>query len=269
MTSAHEDSSVPIFELDQPQIYGQYILTNRREILFHLSALEQRHNLLSMYFNDGSQFMLTSLLNVDEANDRIILDASNQPDQNQHALAADLLTLTASLDRIKIQFRLARPSLMTWNKKAAFYAPLPNSLLRLQRREFFRVATPKINPLRCKLPTRHANGGVEVLDLPLFDISGGGLSLIGSAHLAEKFSLGELLHDCRLEIPGENVLSVNLRIREILKLETPSGEHQLRLGCEFTALPGTRLALIERFITRLEREQKVKEIGSQTPGRNH
>lgn len=268
MTRIPEDDSVPVFELDQPQIYGSYILTNRREILFHLTALEQHRNLVSMYFDDGSRFMLTSLLGIDEANNRLLLDASGQPDLNEQALAANLLTLTATLDRIKIQFRLSRPRLINWRDKSAFSAPLPSNLLRLQRREFFRVATPKINPLHCKLPAKHAGGGVEVLDLPLFDISGGGLSLIGSAHLAEKFSLGELFHDCRLGIPGENVLSVNLRVREILKLETSSGEQQMRLGCEFTALPGTRLALIERYIARLEREQKAREI-SQIPGRNH
>jgi hypothetical protein len=57
------------------------------------------------------------------------------------------------------------------------------------------------------------------------------------------------------------VLSVNLRVREILKIELPNGDQQLRLGCEFISLPGTRLTLIERYITRLERERKAKSTG--------
>ena len=85
--------------------------------------------------------------------------------------------------------------------------------------------------------------------------------LIGKVEHAEKFALGELFKDCRLEIPGESVLSVNLRIQEILKSELPNGDHQLRLGCEFISLPGTRLTLIERYITRLERERKARETG--------
>ena len=79
--------------------------------------------------------------------------------------------------------------------------------------------------------------------------------------LADQFSLGELFTECRLEIPGESVLSVNLRVREVLKIETVNGDHQLRLGCEFVGLPGTRLAMIERYITKLERERKARESG--------
>ena len=60
-----------------------------------------------------------------------------------------------------------------------------------------------------------------------------GVSLIGKVQQAERFSLGELFKDCQLEIPGESILSVNLRIQEILKIELPNGDHQLRLGCEF------------------------------------
>ena len=81
--------------------------------------------------------------------------------------------------------------------------------------------------------------------------------MLGPIKDAELFSLGELFHDCRLEIPGESVLSVNLRACEVLKMELPSGEQQLRLGCEFVSLPGTRLAFVERYITRLERERKA------------
>ena len=85
--------------------------------------------------------------------------------------------------------------------------------------------------------------------------------MIGDIEIADQFSLGEMFTECRLDIPGECVLTVNLRVRELLKLETINGDHQLRLGCEFVGLPGTRLALIERYITKLERERKAKESG--------
>ncbi len=260
MTSHQDDISVPIFEIDQADAYGQYFLNNRLEILINLRALQKQRSTVTLYLDDGAKFFLSSVVAVDEENGLIFLDPSNHPEFAQQALAAQQVTLSATLDRVKIQLRLPALHSGTWEDTPVLSAPLPIQLLRLQRREFFRLETPHVPPLRCKLAARH-HSGVEVFDLPLFDISGGGLSLIGKVEHAEKFSLGELFQDCRLEIPGESVLSVNLRVREILKIETVSGEHQLRLGCEFVSLPGTRLTLIERYITRLERERKLRQIG--------
>jgi len=260
MNPIQEDTSVPVFEIDQLATYGQYLLSNRLEILIILQALQKQRAIVTLYLDDGSYFYLSSIVALDESTAQIFLDPATQPELNQRAASARQVTLSATLDRVKLQIRLPKLSTSSIGGRTAFSTPLPSSILRLQRREFFRLTTPQEHPLRCKLAAR-SEAGVEVFDLPLFDISGGGLSLIGKIEHAEKFSLGELFQDCRLEIPGESVLSVNLRVREVLKIEIASGEHQLRLGCEFISLPGTRLTLIERYITRLERERKARQSG--------
>jgi c-di-GMP-binding flagellar brake protein YcgR len=261
MPPAQNEVSVPVFEIDQPATYGKYLLHSRAEILVHLRALFKNRTQITAYLEDGEQFFLTTLIGLDEDASQLILDGSNQSASNEAALKAARITLTAPLERVKVQIRLPGLSMSTTDGKKTLVAPLPTSILRLQRREFFRVETPRTTPLRCKLAIPNANGGHVVADYTLFDISGGGLSLFGPIRDAELFSLGELLHDCRLEIPGESVLSVNLRVREILKMETANGTQQLRLGCEFISLPGTRLAFIERYITRLERERKALRAG--------
>ena len=261
MKKMQNDVSVPVFEIDQPAVYGQYIISNRLEILLHLNKLQAMRSLVTLYFDDAASFFLSTIVAVDEENDTIYLDAASQPETNQSAAMASQLTLTAALENIKIQIRLNQLTPSSFEGKQAFSATLPASVLRLQRREFFRVTTPLLKPLRCKLAAPLNDGHLHVFDLPLYDLSGGGLSLLGKVDDAEKFTLGEIFHDCRLEIPGENVLSVNLRVCEVIKIETVNGEQQLRLGCEFISLPGTRLSLIERYITRLERERKARENG--------
>ena len=260
MTQTQEDSAVPVFEIDQAEIYSQYFLRNRLEILSTLRAIEKRHNIVTVYIGDGTLFFLSTIITVNDDSGLFFLDPSKQDAINQQAVLAEQLTLSANLDRVKTQIRLQSLKLTTLAGKPVFSAALPERILRLQRREFFRLETPRAHPLRCKVAAKR-EAGIELFDFPLFDISGGGLSLIGNVGLAEKFTLGELFQDCRLEIPGESVLSVNLRVREILKIELPSGEQQLRLGCEFISLPGTRLTLIERYITRVERERKTRESG--------
>lgn len=260
MTLAQNDASVPVFEIDQPAIYGKYIVRSRAEILVHLRALLKHRTLITVYLDKGERFFLSSLLGLDESTEQLTLDQSNQAESNNAALKAARITLSAPLERIKIQIRLTGLSITTIDGKAAFVAEIPKTMLRLQRREFFRVETPHTPPLRCKLSVPKTTGGNTIVDYPLFDLSGGGLSLLGPVGDADLFSLGELFHDCRLEIPGESVLSINLRVREILKIEMINGEQQLRLGCEFASLPGTRRAFIERYITRQERERKTRSV---------
>jgi len=258
MTPAQNELSVPVFEIDQPATYGKYLINNRAEILVHLRALLKHHTLVTIYLDDGEQFFLSTLLSIDDEREQLVLDGSNHKESNDAALKAARITLSAPLDSVKIQIRLPSLSLTTFDGKKALMADIPKSILRLQRREFFRVETPHhINPLHCKLAVSNPAGGHDVVDYPVFDLSGGGLSLLGSIGDAELFSLGALFHDCRLDIPGESVLSVNLRVCEVLKMELVNGAQQLRLGCEFVSLPGTRLAFIERYITRLERERKA------------
>ena len=262
MTLAQNEVSVPVFEIDQPATYGKYLINNRTEILVHLRALLKHHTLVTVYLDEGKQFFLSTLLSLDEGSNQLLLDGSNHAASNDAALKAARITLSAPLDRVKIQIRLPGLSMTTVDGKKTLTAPIPGSLLRLQRREFFRVETPHhINPLRCKLAVPKPAGGHDVVDYPLFDLSGGGLSMLGAIRDAEFFSLGELFHDCRLDIPGESVLSVNLRVCEVLEMELANGDQQLRLGCEFISLPGTRLAFIERYITRLERERKALRSG--------
>lgn len=260
MKSAQEDSSVPVFEIDQPETYGQYLLHNPIEILTTLRALERHRSIVTVYLDTGDQFFLSAIVAVNENSGQIFLDPSNQPAVNQIASQIQQVTLSATLDKVKIQIRLPVLGTTTLAGKPAFSAAIPGTILRLQRREFFRLETPHAPSLRCKFAAKRESG-VEVFDLPLFDISGGGLSLVGKVSQAEKFALGELFQDCRLEIPGESILSVNLRVREIFKMELSDGDQQLRLGCEFVSLPGTRLTLIERYITRLERERKARASG--------
>jgi c-di-GMP-binding flagellar brake protein YcgR len=258
MTLAKNDVSVPVFEIDQPATYGKYLIHNRAEILVYLRALLKHRSLITVYLNEGEQFFLSTLLSIDDGNDQLVLDGSNQAESNDAALKASRITLSAPLEKVKIQIRQPGLVMTTFEGQKALVGPLPTSILRLQRREFFRVETPHhIAPLRCKVAVPNRSGGHDVVDYPLFDLSGGGLSLLGPIEDADLFSLGELFHDCRFEIPGESVLSVNLRVCEILKIEMINGQQQLRLGCEFVSLPGTRLAFIERYITRLERERKT------------
>lgn len=261
MSSPTEALPPPDFEIDHPAEFGQFILDEAADIEFYLGLLARRRSIVTVYLDDGAQFFLSSIVAVDAGFGLLVLDPAQDEQNNVRAAAARRVTLVANLDRVKIQIRPAGLRRQAYQGQSALCAALPASILRLQRREFFRLELPADTPLRCRLNVPRADGTSEHLELPPADLSGGGISLCGATELLERFPRDALFPDCRLEIPDEPVIPVNLRVRKSIEISAQSGEHSLRIGCEFVNLPGTRLAQIERYITRVERERKARDTG--------
>lgn len=256
-----EEPTVPDFEIDHPETYAQFLLANPLEISFYLNLLAKRRCLFTAYIDGGEKFFLTSVVAVDDDAGILFLDPSNAEENNAKACDARQLTLVTNLDRVKMQLRLPGLHRTSHQGQELLAAPLPKQLLRLQRREFFRLEPPLATPITCQLATRNEDGAVQTFELGLSDISGGGVSLVGPLELARHFPRDALFQQCRLDIPGDGVIQVNLRVRKTVELSARDGRHDLRIGCEFVNLPGTRLAFIERYIARIERERKARASG--------
>lgn len=253
-----EEQPLPDFEIDQPTEFGQSFLNNRLEVEFYLNVLARRRSILTVYINEGHSFFPSSIAAVNESEGVFFL-ALAQAEVNPLALSARKITLVANLDRVKIQIRLSALTISDHHGQNVFCAAIPEFILRLQRREFFRLEPPLATPIHCKLALRQHDGSTKTWELPLADISGGGVSLIGCVEMEQDFPRDTLFQDCRLEIPGEGVIQVNLRVRKTVEVSTSNGLHSLRIGCEFVNLPGARLAFVEHYIARIERERKARD----------
>jgi len=248
-------------EFEQGDVYSKYMLYSRSEILFVLRAVLQKGSLVTVYFNHGQSFLLTALLAVDGDSGSILFDMGSDEEMNQKALKADRLLFTTSLDKVKVQFSLKSLQQVQHGGRPAFRGALPETLLRLQRREYYRLTTPVANPIRCKTTIRHEDGSTAQVDIPLLDISGGGVGLVVDPALKDDFKIDATFSDCRIDLPEEGLLVCNLVVRNAFDVTTKTGNHYMRVGCEFVDLPGTRLTMIQRYITRVERERKARMSG--------
>lgn len=261
MSTTIEELPVPDFEIDHPKKYAQYFLSNPREISFYLNLLVKRGSLVTAHINDGRLFFLTAIVAVIQEKNKILIDPAQVETLNTAARLAQQITLAANLDRVKVQIRLAALRESQFDGRRALSADIPAAMLRLQRREFFRLEPPLASPIGCQIALGAPGQHAKTFEPKVADISGGGISLIGPTHLADACQPDTVFTDCRLELPGEGVLLVNLRVRKMVEISANTGIHNLRIGCEFIDLPGTRLARIERYITRIERERKARDSG--------
>lgn len=253
--------ALPEFEIDNPEEYSQYFLRTSREVAFYLNLLAKKNSLVTAHIGDGSQFFLTSIVAFDPASGSLLLDPAQNEALNAAALATTPITLVANLDRVKVQIRLLALSETLYEGHRVLKAPSPTTMLRLQRREFFRLEPPVTHPIFCGVTIENAQGTRKTAELKVADISGGGISLYAPTELSDDCLPDAMFHDCRLDIPGEGVMTITLRVRKSVELSSQSGLHILRVGCEFVGLSGARQAMVERYITRIERERKARESG--------
>ena len=261
MPATHEELPAQDFEIDHQEEYAQNFLTNPREVSFYLNMLPKRGALVTAHIDDGKLFFLTTIVAADDGKAAIFLDPAQSEALNSATLSATRITLVANLDRVKIQIRLTSLREDSFDGRRALAASMPAFLLRLQRRGFFRLEPPISSPINCRIALNAPDGTVKTLEPKVADISGGGISLTLPTNLADDCQPETVFKDCRMELPGEGVLLVNLRVRKMVEISANTGLNNLRIGCEFVALPGTRLAMIERYITRIERERKARESG--------
>jgi c-di-GMP-binding flagellar brake protein YcgR len=238
------------------EAFGQYLLHSRSEILFILRQLHTSKALVTMHFEDGAGLLPTAILAADE--NTLTLDTSRDAELNRRALGAGSVICAAMQDRIRIQFALHGLREIVDDSRPAFAAALPNALLRLQRREYYRLTTPKAQPIKCHIPI--STGEHHYAEAVVIDISGGGIALMAPPE-GVHFGAGMEFQNCRVDLPGVGTVITTLRIRSVFDMTLRNGSVTRRAGCQFDDLPGSMLTLIQRYIIRVERERKARESG--------
>lgn len=244
-------------ELMSTDEFSQYLLKGKSEMFAVFRGMVEHVSQITMFFNEGRDMVLTDMISYSDGG--VYLDLGASPEMNQKALEADKLFCVTQLDKVKVQFILRGLKRVDWNGGPAFLAALPDSVLRLQRREYYRMATPIARPLKCVISFPAAGGEHRAIDAHIGDISGGGLGVI-SIPLDIPLETGLQL-DCRIDLPEVGTVTGKIVIRSVFEAVTRSGAKSQRAGCEFVKLPGPMLTLIQRYIIKVERERKARESG--------
>jgi c-di-GMP-binding flagellar brake protein YcgR len=234
-----------------------YLLHSRIDIAAVLRDLVRSRGLASVHFGGGQDTLLTPLLRVDPAAGEIVFDCSGSERLNQALMRASKLMFVSSHDKVKIRFTTGAARVVQHEGQHAFAVRMPDSMLRLQRREFYRALAPVARPVRCVIPVSRGSG-VRNVDTRLHDISQGGVAVVAQpGDLPEE--IGALYDNCRIVLPDAGNVAVSLRTANMLTMTLLNGKQMLRVGCQFVRPSMSALALIQRYMMRLERERKSRD----------
>lgn len=256
--SSPEPTPKSVAEILPTDEFSQYLLYGKSEMLAVLRGLIEQVSQVTMMFNEGRDMVLTSLISCDE--DGLILDFGASMEMNRKALKADKLFCVTQLGRVKIQFILRGVTQIEVDGRPAFLAPLPDSLLRLQRREYYRLITSIMQPLKCRIRLVDVDAASVLIEVNVADISGGGVCLAGLP-LDLPLEPDMEISDCSIELPEVGSIIATLHLLRVTETTNRSGVRALRAGCVFVKLPGPMERLIQRYIMKIERERKARESG--------
>lgn len=238
--------------------FEQYLLHTKGEMFTVLHGLASQVSQITMFFNEGRDMLLTSLIRYGD--DGLDFDVGPSAEMNRKALAAERLFCVTQLDKVKIQFILDGLRQVTVDGRPAFHAALPESILRLQRREYYRMKTSLAQPLKCRLRFPDTDGKSTPLEAVIADISCGGVCLTGLP-IDLPLSVGMEIPACAIELPEVGAINAGLRLCNLAETSNRLGARSWRAGCAFVNLSGPMSNLIQRYIIKVERERKARESG--------
>jgi c-di-GMP-binding flagellar brake protein YcgR len=239
---------------------AEFRIRSRREIQFILEDIAEKGTRVVLYYDGTQEFIMTTLLGANEQG--AWLDISPHPPENKRILRSNQLTVVSLHQGVKMQFAASSIQEALVDDKDSFFLPLPDYLLRIQRRENFRLDIPISAPLTCIIPIRPENP--EALDkpaimreVPIANISCGGLALLCGEQEYE-LQPGRTFHDCRISLPDIGTLTVTLEIKTQSSLTNPNGAVNTRIGCQFIQMNSHTDQLLQQYINRLQSEALVQ-----------
>jgi c-di-GMP-binding flagellar brake protein YcgR len=233
----------------------QYLVRGFPSIRQLLQEIINARSLLSVHLLPGGLSFLSTIVTLSEDERWLFIDASQNEVIHRHSLEAERMLCITQLNKVRIQFRIGSVTEVPFNGHPALAAPIPDEILRLQRRDAFRLQVPLSHKLICVLPVQEhsRNGHKKILEAPVVDISAGGLSMEVPT-VKTPPGVGDKINGCHLRLPGDIFIGISLEIRNHGRRIRADGKEVLRLGCSFIGLPAQSESQIQRYIYQAERE---------------
>jgi len=153
-------------------------------------------------------------------------------------------------DGVKVQFAGMGILQSQYQGADALRVAIPKTVVRLQRRNYFRVMADEELNAQVKLEIPTVSSPISLIDISL---AGCGLSLQTPPSLHQA---GEVIQDVRLTLPdGEGSMLVELVVRNI----KPMADHpeMVQLGCEMKTVERGAERRLQRFLLATERRQRA------------
>ncbi len=243
-----EPSSLPPRAESPDDGSDDFTLRNAGEIASLIERMCRERTLTTVEIGDGHA-TVSSILEVRHRAGVLIFDIAHDVGQNRRLFAASRLSFVTSLDQIEIAFDTGPATLVTLRDGPAAVVELPETMVRLQRREWFRVTIPGHENLRCTVLDRDGNASPA----RAVDLSCGGAGLVFE-------ELGPCLgepgseHSLIFSLPDEGRIDLDATLSNVMAEPSPRFDEppRMRAGFRFVSVAPRTESRIQRYVNRVE-----------------
>lgn len=236
---------IELFSNDQE---NEYLITNPKEIVSILHTIAQRKSRVAMYYNEGNSMVLTMVLAADETG--LWVDAASNPLDNRHIERSNRIVFVSTHNQAKVQFVTTSTILGMFENAPAFHIDLPRKLLRLQRRDYYRLVTPETQALKCIIRPVPGKSNIQH-EVTVMDISIGGVALVCEASGIE-LQPGMIYEHCQIELPDVGTVEATIEVKNTFEVTDRSGHVKRRAGCVFVKPSGQATILLQRYVAQMQ-----------------
>ncbi len=181
-----------------------------------------------------------------------MFDWGGVEEANRLLLEEKQLQFKGAPEGVRVEFTTNGAQATSFEGRQAFEVPFPDKLYYFQRREFFRVPTPMMDPYTAK----GVYADSQTFRCEIQDVSLGGIALrIESVCLGET-EKGTLFNDVALFLGSFGTLNVALELISPRSFTTPNGMLRHVVGFRFIELSGQAEGVLQRLITKIEAKRR-------------
>ncbi len=228
---------------------------------FLIGSQNQRQNLINMIINkeipvtaylvdDNKKTTLhfsTQLLGIEPENGALIFGVTTDMALNKQISEATMLYCASTINDVPIEFMLDTPQQERRADKMCFLSPFPQLLIRMQRREFFRINIPQGISAICYFPTEATPVKTE-----LADISIGGFSILVHGDCLLPFKVDDIIEECEIQLSLNDGFKTTLKVKNNIVKSNNNSEITTLIGFTFIDIPASIESRIQRFIFNIE-----------------
>jgi len=232
----------------------RYLLRDPQRVRALLQTLIDRRCMVTISCSgdrEAATGVVSALLGLD--GDSLWADAPRDAARLRQWLQCPRLAFETRLDSVDVRFGAGPPQAGSRDGQPALRVPLPRQVLHLQRRELMRREPPP-GALRCLVPPPAAEAAP--VEATIRDIGGGGLAVL-VPEAAIPLQVGDVLHGCRIELPGMEALQVDLQVCHLREVSR-RGVATQQAGCRFVDLPDAAQGRLFRYLMQLDREHLAR-----------
>ena len=239
---------------DSVEAQEKYLVTKKKAIVQKLGMLAQKKCLITAQFSDGKNPLLTLILDVLKDKNLVILDYGPSESTNKKILGAKNIKFASQYEGVKTSFSTKKIVKAKYQGQPVFALPIPDAVLWLQRREFYRVKVPRGEPVRCQISLDDDN----TADYSVLDIGVGGIGILDQQFSfgKRKGDVGSQLKDCNLVLPEAGEHEVTLEVRYHVPIDKHNRSEGQRVGFAFRELTYAAEAKIQQYMHTIELQKR-------------